>query len=148
MALKAAKTNQSLRSLKIRRYCKNFKNRWRQSLVPCILCRNKILVLVLKNYAKWEIKLFYSGPILLDFLTLFCKFCSRFINFLGKTLMGCTIHEICNSFPFTKFLKNIFKKHFYIFKKLNIFHLVVIKRYLSDELDVVRYSIFQWFWIR
>ena len=61
---------------KICKYWKNLKNGWKQSLAPSFPSRNKILVLVVKNYAKIDTKVSSSCPILLDFLTLFHKFCS------------------------------------------------------------------------
>ena len=52
---------------------KNLKNGWRQSLVRSLPSRNKTLVLVIKYYAKTDIKVFSSCPILLNFLVIFCK---------------------------------------------------------------------------
>ena len=48
---------------------------WRQSLVPSFFSRNKTFVIVAKNYAKADTKVFFSCPTLLDFFTLFHIFC-------------------------------------------------------------------------
>ena len=49
-------------------------NGWKQSLVSNLPYRNKILVLMVKNYAKWHIKVSWPCPILLDFLNCFINF--------------------------------------------------------------------------
>ena len=49
-------------------------NRWKQSPVPSLPSRNKVLVIVVKNYTKIDTKVSSPCPILLNFLTLFHKF--------------------------------------------------------------------------
>ena len=62
-------------------------NGWKQSLVSNLPYRNKILVLMVKNYyAKWDIKVSWPCPILLDFLNCFTNFardwlCEHFFFF-------------------------------------------------------------------
>ena len=56
---------------------KNLKNEKSQNLVPGRPYRGKTLVLVVKNDQKTDIKVFSSFLTLLDFLTLFRKFCPR-----------------------------------------------------------------------
>ena len=53
---------------KTRRYQENPEGGWRQSLAPSLLSRNKILVIAAKNYAKLDLKVFCSCPVLLDSL--------------------------------------------------------------------------------
>ena len=61
----------------IRKYWKYHKNGRRQCLVSSLPSIYKNLVLVVKNFAKTDFKVFLSCPILLEFLTLFHKFCPR-----------------------------------------------------------------------
>ena len=61
----------------IRKDWEYHKNGRRQSLVPSLPSTNKKLVLVVMNYAKTDFKVFFFCPILLDFFTLFHKFCRR-----------------------------------------------------------------------
>ena len=61
-------------SQEVRKHWKNFKHRWRQSLVTSLPSRNETLVFKVKNYARTDIKFFLSCLFLLDFLTLFRKF--------------------------------------------------------------------------
>ena len=48
------------------------KNERRKSLVPILPSINKTLALVVENYAKTDIKVFFPCQVLLDFLT-FCN---------------------------------------------------------------------------
>ena len=58
--------NRKLGLWEIRKYWEYHKNGRRQSLVPSFPSPNKNLVLVVKNYAKLDFKVFLSCPILLD----------------------------------------------------------------------------------
>ena len=64
------------------------KNRLKLTLVPSFTGRNKTLVLVVKNCAKWDFKVFCSHLDLFESLKLFHKFFSRLSvnNFLLLTL--------------------------------------------------------------
>ena len=48
---------------------------WRQMLVPSLPCRNKCLVIAVKNYTEADFKVSLSCPVLLDFVTYFQIFC-------------------------------------------------------------------------
>ena len=72
------------RPQEIRKYWEYHKNGRRQSLVPSLPSANKNLALVVKNYAKTDFKVFLSCPILLNFLTLFHKFCPRLQMHVNK----------------------------------------------------------------
>ena len=73
----ALRVAERLKTQEIRKYCEYHKNGRKQSLVPSLPSANKNLVLVIKNYAKTDFKVFLSCPILFDFLTLFHEFCPR-----------------------------------------------------------------------
>ena len=51
------------------KYYRNLKIGWRQSLVPLLPWKSKVLVKAAKNYAKLDVKAFRSCPNLLDFFT-------------------------------------------------------------------------------
>ena len=51
----------------LRNYEKNLKIGWRQSVVPISLLETNFSISVKKNYAKSDIKVFLSCPVLLDF---------------------------------------------------------------------------------
>ena len=82
--------------MRVRKYYKNFKIRWRQSLVPSLPFRNKIFVIAAKNYAKLNLKVFWSCPIclisLISHINLFPRLYVYKQKFVQSNIQG-SIHS-------------------------------------------------------
>ena len=61
-------------NVRLRKYEDNLKTGWEHNLVIRLICRNKFLATVIKNYQKADIKVFCSFPVLPDFLLLVIYF--------------------------------------------------------------------------
>ena len=86
------------------------KNGWRQSLAFSLPSRNKTLVIVVKNYTKTDIKVFYSSPILLDFLTLFHNLCLVICQYSQGCISEGDILKVMARYLSNNQLSNFFQK--------------------------------------